>query len=96
MEEELVVWPVGEGDLVELALVKGCIETTARRGHRLLTDRCLAGEMDPVLVQAVELLGAFIESADFAELRARNPQLACSSGVRVRLQRGPKGIVVLT
>ncbi|MBN1855881.1 MAG: hypothetical protein JW846_02900 [Dehalococcoidia bacterium] len=50
---------------------EACIETTARRRYRELTQSALRGEkLDDGTMKEIELLRRFLESADFPRLRA--------------------------
>lgn len=93
--DEQVEYLLKDGDVV-LCLMHGCIETSARRVHRQLADSCLQGVEGPEIASALALLGDFIETAHFVELRNRSSNLACASGRRVRLRRDAQGAVVVT
>ena len=80
-----------KGEDVVLCLAHGCIETTARRVHRRLTDQCIEGDCCPETAAAVQLLAEFIAQDDFAALRSRDRNLSHASGHRVRLRRSEDG-----
>jgi len=46
-----------------------CIETAARKEHQRLVQGYLAGKGSPDFEQKIDLLRAFLESADFRKLR---------------------------
>jgi len=68
----------GGSPAVTLSLRGHCVETAAKQEYRLLTGRYFeAGEAEaPVLEKKIGLLREFIESADFAGLRASDPRLS--------------------
>ena len=61
-----------------------CIESTARQEFaRNAADYMQSGEREVSLEERIELLGAFLESADFRELRTQSePHLAQGKTVR--------------
>ncbi len=77
-----------------LILREACIQTTARRAHREITEK-LISELSPdeALKVSVDLLERFLVSTDFARLRTEHPELAGGTPCRVRLSCGEYGSV---
>jgi hypothetical protein len=66
--------------------VEECIETMARRRFHRLTESILRGEKpENKTVQEIELLRQFLETADFARLRAESEK-ELHNGRRVTFQ----------
>lgn len=79
------------GDLV-LHLKDFCIQNTAKRARERLVAECLDVDEPSVEIErALELLALFLEGSDFAELRARYPELAGGRPCAVRLRRNEDG-----
>jgi len=73
-----------------------CVETTARRAHRVLFQRTLVADPPPPeLSRAITLLHDFLACADFGRMRAADADLSSGrTGLRVRISRTQDGSIV--
>jgi hypothetical protein len=87
-------WQVSADGSVVLRLDGACVQTTAERAHRELTDTLLenAGPA-PEQALALPLLEEFLTTSDFRRLRSEHPALAGTSPCRVRLSRSEDGAI---
>ena len=85
---------------IRLSLATHCIQTAARRAHRELTDALIEDRLRPCAADGggladdearLELLTDFLETHDFAALRAAHPELAGGRPVTVEILRGRAG-----
>jgi hypothetical protein len=82
-----------DGSLV-LALGEACVQTAAKQAHRELVLAFLEERATGQTLEAlVDMLERFLNSTDFASLRAEHPELAGNAPCRVRLYRCEDGIV---
>jgi len=51
-----------------------CIQTRARQEHSTTMSKILSGDQSPELEQRLELLKAFLEEADFGQLRRESEE----------------------
>lgn len=71
-----------------------CIETTGQRVHRVLMGEYLEGAVEGAEAEgALDTLARFLAQTDFRALRAKYPELAGGSKVRVRIYRNDSGEV---
>ena len=84
---------LSDGSLV-LTLDGACVQTTAKKAHREITrallDERTAGTS---LESLVDTLESFLNTTNFAALRAEHRELAGDIQCRVRLYRHENGIV---
>ncbi len=73
---------------VVLRLDNFCIQKAAKRARDELVAILLNGiESEPCVETSVDLLGCFLETTDFGQLRSRHPELAGGTACLVRLHR---------
>ena len=81
---------------VTLHLSGHCVETAARKEFKRLMDAAFDETADnPGLEARIELVRAFLASADFPALRASDPGLAGEKDAAVALFRGDDGMIRL-
>ncbi len=76
-----------DGDVI-LSLGEDCVRKAARRAYDALVSAAADSpepDPDPIVGGAARLLARFLESTDFAALRAAHPKLAGGTVCRVRL-----------
>jgi hypothetical protein len=77
---------------VTLHLAGHCVETAARKEFKRLMDAAFDEPGDsPEQEARIELVRAFLASADFPALRASDPRLGGEVDAAVVLSRGPLG-----
>ncbi|MBN1652407.1 MAG: hypothetical protein JXA30_01390 [Deltaproteobacteria bacterium] len=75
MDQNYIYHLPSEGEVV-LMLRDACIQSTAKRALRLITDGLITDRFAGARYEtAVEILKQFLESNDFGRLRARHPEL---------------------
>jgi len=80
------------GATIHFKLATGCIEMSAKRVWKELVNRIVSGEdISADIKAAVELLGDFLGSAEFGEIRAKHKELSKASGVIVQIRRDKSG-----
>jgi len=65
-----------------------CIETVAKRRYERVLSLILGGKQEESLMDELELLGLFLESADFRQLRSRCEE-SLLAGKRVEITLRP-------
>ncbi len=84
--------PSGTNGTLVLDLSRHCIETAAVHAYRSLVDAFVGHSgRDPNMEEKLVLVHAFLQTSDFAKLRAEHPELAGGSAIRIRLQRSNSG-----
>jgi hypothetical protein len=74
-----------DGEII-LTLDGVCIQNAAKGTLRRLADDLMSDRVSgPIYESAVEILGHFLETANFGQLRANHPELRTDSKRRVRL-----------
>jgi hypothetical protein len=80
-----------DGSLI-LTLGEACLQTAAKRAHYELTLALLEGRAAGAALEALAgTLARFLNTTDFAVLRAEHPELAGGTRQRVRLYRREDG-----
>lgn len=84
------------GVRLTLHLSGHCVETAARKEFKRLMDAAFDETGDnPELEARIELVRAFLASADFPALRASDPRLAGEKDAALALSRGDNGGIML-
>jgi hypothetical protein len=83
-----------EDGSVVLDIGERCIMTTAREAHRALFEALLEDRVSGARWEkALDTLADFLNTADFATIRAAHPELSRIGRCRVRVYRGKDGAV---